>query len=495
MMAAHSLRRDLRAAAALGVAMGLMAGCAPSGVDGAAPRPPSAPAGPAAAAGATAPAGAMAPGDISVDPGRPGQTMTGLGVNANVHSWKNGQLKPAIERYAALGPLTWRVIIEKADWEPAQVGDPNTIDAAYDRRIYESPKMQDLWDTIAYIESFPGQTVSLSVMGGVPDWMGGTSIPASKEAYWVRMIASLLDYGRTEKHLTLNLISPLNESDWNGIEGPKADPQQLTRLLDSLGHRLDALGMGDVRFVVPDTSSPDEARTAYLPAILSDSFVVDKTARIGIHSYDGSAGSVPDFVAQGRAAAKGVWATEFNAPCSGCDTGTQPSDTWDHAQSMASDLLALIGQGVTGAQLYDAWDGYYEHHGSMGYWGALKYDAARGTYVPRRTFDVLSLLLTAIPPGSVHIASTQAETGGEAMDVQAFASADGRMTVVGVNHGGTAAHVRVLVSGAAGLSAPTLTVASPDSGGVVQAVPPQIDGNALALTVPAGAVFAATAAF
>ncbi|WP_344299633.1 glycoside hydrolase family 30 beta sandwich domain-containing protein [Sinomonas flava] len=354
--------------------------------------------------------------------------------------------------------------------------------------------MQDLWDTVSYIESFPGQTVSLSVMGGVPDWMGGTSIQSSKEAYWVRMIASLLMYGRTERHLTLNLISPVNESDWNGTEGPKSDPQQLTRLLDSLGHRLDSLGMGDVRFVVPDTSSPEEARTRYLPAVLANPFVLDKTARIGIHSYDGSAGSVPDLVAQGSAASKGVWATEFNARCDGCDTGTQPSATWDHAQSMARVLLSLISQGVTGAQLYDGWDGYYEHHRSLGYWGALKYDAATGTYAPRRTFDVFSLFLTAVPPGSVHIASAASSSGGEAgVDVQAFLSADGRVTVVGINHSGTAAHLRV-TSSAAQLSAPTLTVASPDADGVGKAATPQIDGNALLLTIPEGAVFVAAAA-
>lgn len=432
--------------------------------------------------------------DVFVDPGRTEQTMTGLGINANVHSWNNGQLKPAIQRYAVLGPLTWRVIIEKADWETEQVGDPNIIDAAYYRRLFETPKMQDLWDTVSYIESFPGQTVSLSVMGGVPDWMGGTSIQSSKEAYWVRMIASLLMYGRTERHLTLNLISPVNESDWNGTEGPKSDPQQLTRLLDSLGHRLDSLGMGDVRFVVPDTSSPEEARTRYLPAVLANPFVLDKTARIGIHSYDGSAGSVPDLVAQGSAASKGVWATEFNARCDGCDTGTQPSATWDHAQSMARVLLSLISQGVTGAQLYDGWDGYYEHHRSLGYWGALKYDAATGTYAPRRTFDVFSLFLTAVPPGSVHIASAASSSGGEAgVDVQAFLSADGRVTVVGINHSGTAAHLRV-TSSAAQLSAPTLTVASPDADGVGKAATPQIDGNALLLTIPEGAVFVAAAA-
>lgn len=162
---------------------------------------------------------------------------------------------------------------------------------------------------------------------------------------------------------------------------------------------------------------------------------------------------------------------------------------------MASDLLSLIGQGVTGAQLYDAWDGYYEHHGSMGYWGALKYDAGLGTYTPRRTFDVLELVLAAVPPGSVHVALAQPRSEGRPpVEAEAFVTLDGRVTVVGVNHGGDQAHFRVVVSGAAVLSAPTLAFASPDTDGVSSGAAPRVDGNAIAITVPPNAVFAATAA-
>jgi hypothetical protein len=46
----------------------------------------------------------------------PQQIVSGLGVYANVHSWNNGQLRPAVDKIADLGDVTWRVIIEKADW-------------------------------------------------------------------------------------------------------------------------------------------------------------------------------------------------------------------------------------------------------------------------------------------------------------------------------------------------------------------------------------------
>lgn len=425
---------------------------------------------------------------MTVDPSAVQQTMTGLGVDANVHSWKGGQLKPAIDRYTALGPVTWRVIIEKADWEPTQVGQADVLDPAYERSIYETPKMQDLWNTIAYIESSPNETVSLSVMGGVSDWMGGTQILPAKEDYWVRMIASLLDYGRNQKHLRLNLISPINEGDYNGIEGPKVSPDQMTRLLEELSQRLDALGMHDVRFVVPDTSSQSAAHDQYVPALLSNPVVAGKIAHIGIHSYDGGTGSVPQLVAGTSLASGGVWATEFNAPCNGCDTGTEPADTWDHALSMARDLLSLIDQGVNGAQLYDAWDGYYEHHGAMGYWGALKYSPNDGTYSPRRSFDVIALFLRSIPPGTAHVASS----GAPAVDSEAFALPGNVVRIVGANPTGSTQQFRIQVSGGANLSHPSLSIVSSASG--TSAGPaPTVQGDSLIIAVPAGAVFAVTA--
>ncbi|NUP75435.1 MAG: hypothetical protein HOQ07_12420 [Sinomonas sp.] len=436
--------------------------------------------------GAPDDAGVITTDQLVVDPSVRLQAMTGLGVNANVHSWKGGQLKSAIDQYTALGAVTWRVIIEKADWEPAQVGQANAIDDAYDRRIYETPKMQDLWNTISYIESSPHQTVSLSIMGGVPDWMGGTGILADKEDYWVRMIASLLDYGRRKKGLELTLLSPLNEPDLNGIEGPKVDPAQMTELLDKLARRLDAMGMSDVRFVVPDTSSAQGARDQYLPALLANPTVAARIARVGIHSYSGDAASVPPAVAQGPAAGAGVWVTEFNTACDACDQGVEPSDTWDRSFGMGRDLLGLIGQGANGAQLYDAWDGYYEHHGAFGYWGALRYDSATGRYTPRQAFSILALFLGAVPPMSLHVGST----GGQAVQSQAFLSPDSkRITVLGTNSTSSVQRFRILVAGASALTRAELRTVTA-RGGLSLGKSPSAQGNSLIVTVPAQTVFA-----
>lgn len=374
--------------------------------------------------------GPLTTDQLTVNVGTKEQAMVGLGVDANVHSWKNGQLKPAIDRYTVLGPVTWRVIIEKADWEPTQVGPPDVIDEAYYRGIYENPKMQDLWNTIAYIEASPNQTVSLSVMGGVAAWMGGNQILPDKEDYWVRMIASLLDYGRNKKGLRLNLVSPLNEPDWDGIEGPKVDAGQMTELLGKLSRKLDSMGMGDVRFVVPDDASVQNAHASYLPALLGDPGLVGKIARVGIHTYSGDAGSVPDDVAKSPRAGTPVWATEFGAQCDSCDTDPHAADAWDQAFVIAKDLLDLIDQGVSGGQLWDGWDGYYEHHGAVDYSGALRYDSKSGSYAPRLSFRVLALFLQSLPPGTVHVDSD----GAQAIQCETFLDpATGKVTILGIN--------------------------------------------------------------
>jgi hypothetical protein len=130
---------------------------------------------------------------LTVDVTRPQQVIDGFGVNANVHSWHGGEMRPAIDAIVAMGATTWRVIIDRADWEATNDdADPFSFNWNYYRGIYEQGKMADLWNTIAAIESKPGQLVMIDAMGGVPDWIGGSRIDADQEDEWVEMIASLV---------------------------------------------------------------------------------------------------------------------------------------------------------------------------------------------------------------------------------------------------------------------------------------------------------------
>ncbi|MDP9883351.1 hypothetical protein J2W21_000841 [Sinomonas atrocyanea] len=140
--------------------------------------------GPAAAPG-TSKEGSEIIGSVTPGSGiKSTNEVVGLDVNANVHSWNGGQLKPAIDRYTALGPLLWRVIIDRGDWESTQLpGTADTVDWNAYSTIYSTGKMSDLWSTVRYIEASPGQKVMINVMGGVPGWMGGSKIRDDKEDY------------------------------------------------------------------------------------------------------------------------------------------------------------------------------------------------------------------------------------------------------------------------------------------------------------------------
>ena len=353
---------------------------------------------------AAAPANAET--DATVDLTQPRQVVDALGVNANVHSWEGGELRPAIDEIGAMGATTWRVIIDRADWETTNDNaDPASFDWDYYRQIYERGKMADLWNTIAAIEARPGQRVMISAMGGVPRWMGGSRIDTGEEDEWVEMIASLVYYGVRTKGLSIDLLSPMNEPDWDGNEGPQVGAEQYVRLLHKLATRLDALGLESVKFVGPDTAQASAAAAYYYPAMARDALVMARTEAIGIHNYSGTVGGIGGVIANSAFSSTPFWLTEFSTWCGGCDSGAPNPGDWAFARGNVEQLLAYLDAGAAGAQVYDAWDGFYEHHNAVGYWGLLAYDEADGTYSPRKSYHALRQVYASVPPGARLVAS------------------------------------------------------------------------------------------
>lgn len=417
------------------------------------------------------------------------QTVNGLGVNANVHSWKNGELKPAIDMIADLGQVTWRVIIDRADWEPTRHGDPLVYDWTYYAGIYDHGKMADLWNTVAYINSKTGQQVMINVMGGVPGWMGGTRITPELEDYWVRMISSMVYYGKVVKKLDFSLLGPMNEQDWNGIEGPQVDDEQYVRLLHKLANRLDSLGLSDVRFVGPDTAGAANARNGYLPKLEADPTVMAKLTHVGIHSYDGDTAGIAPQLSAAAKPGPDLWVTEFSSWCTGCDEGAPSPGNWDYALGTAGYAISLLRDGASGLQFYDAWDGYYEHHQSMGYWGALAYDSAQRTYSPRKSYFVLKQLISYFPRGSTVLPSTADNPSVEV--VAAMDPITGRLVVFGRN---TSSDNVSTVIGIAGVNASTKleTFRTDDEENMVKEPDQMLSQGKIALTIAARSVFTLT---
>ena len=86
--------------------------------------------------------------------------------------------------------------------------------------------------------------------------MGGPRITntAAMEDEFVETVATLLYYARNTEHVQFDLLDPINEPDWDGFEGPQVDQWQYPRLLQKLSVKLDAMGLGDLRFVGPNTA-------------------------------------------------------------------------------------------------------------------------------------------------------------------------------------------------------------------------------------------------
>lgn len=374
---------------------------------------------------------------LFIDGAQQFQTLDGFGVNANGASWDNGNLAPALDLLAdTMQVKVWRVILEKADWEVTNDNaDPNTFNWDYYSSIYESPKFQSLWSIIAYLNGKGPNQVMLNVMGTVPAWMGDGVINQEAEDEWVELIASAVYYGRMVKGLDFRLLSPTNEIDIGPPEGPRIDPTQYARLLNKLALRLQAVGLADMSLIPPDIAIVQQA-SAYLAPLFADATIMARVNHFSFHDYGGNSGDADSLIKASAYPDRNFWMTEFSAGCGGCDSGSQHPDQWWFGLSTVDLLLRHLDQGAASAFVYEAYDSYYEHHGSFSHWGMLAYDQTTHTYTPTTRFYAIAQVFRFTQPGMVRIG---AATSHSDLQVAAFKDpATGAVTIVGRNPTGNA---------------------------------------------------------
>lgn len=376
-----------------------------------------------------APAGAASsPGGVSltIDGARTFQTIDGFGVNVNSHSWNGGELKPALDRFTdEMGATLYRVVYDMEDWESTNDNaDPNTPDWVYYDALYSNASFQELWGTLHYLnQKGISDGITLSLMGRVPDWMGGSAIDTAFEDEWVETVATLVSYARNTEHVQFALLDPLNEPDWDGIEGPRADQWQYTTLLHKLSARLDAMGLADVHFVGPSTASVDAGVNDYMPEMMNDPVVMAKVDHFGFHNYAGYTANADAVIQASAYAAKNFWITETTNP---------------------SDIMTHIGGNASAVMVWEGFDSAYIHptlHGAdmvppndAGNGSApLAYDPATGVYTPRKSFYDDMQIFKFVPPGSVRISAAQSD--GDLTIYAFYDPASGRVTIVGENRG------------------------------------------------------------
>ncbi len=381
---------------------------------------------------------------LTIDGNQRFQTIDGFGVNANSASWNNGELRPAIDRLIDEGGSTiWRVIIDMADWE-AQNDDanPGNFNWTYYNTIYSSPKFEELWATMAYLnQKGVTSTLMLNFMGIGPTWMGGPNLPTAMEDEWVETVASVAYYARNNRNIQFGLFAPNNESDWDGIEGIRMDRWQHARVMRKLAQRLDAIGLGDLRLVGPDTAAVASGVNDYLPSLMAEPAVMAKLDHFALHNYAGDSGGAANAIRNSAYPNKNFWITEV---------------------SNFSDALTHMSQGPSAILVWDAYDSVY-NHAILGGRGSnppndagngpalLSYSTSTRTYSARKPFYEFAQLFRFVPAGSVRVAAVESSSS---VTIYAFHHpVTGRVTLVGrnasvsnVTFSGTLANLPVVTS-------------------------------------------------
>jgi Concanavalin A-like lectin/glucanases superfamily/Bacterial Ig domain len=365
---------------------------------------------------------------LTIDGNRRFQTIDGFGVSANSGSWNNGELKPALDKLADEGGSTiWRVVIEMADWEATNDdANPANFNWTYYNTIYSSPRFEELWATLAYLNQ-KGITsnLMLNFMGRGPTWLGGADLPSAMEDEWVETVVSVAYYARNNRHIQFGMFAPNNESDWDGIEGIRMSSAQNTRVMHKLAVRLDALGLGDIRLVGPDTADIFKGVGDYMPSLMGDSTVMAKMDHFSFHDYAGNSGGADSAIKNSAYPGRNFWITEV-------------SNVWD--------ALSHMSQGPAAILVWDGYDSVYNHAILAGRGSSppndvgngpalLAYSTSTHLYTARTAFYEFAQLFRFVPAGSVRIAAD--ESNGNVTLFAFLHPVTGRVTIVGRNSSGS----------------------------------------------------------
>ncbi len=420
---------------------------------------------------------------VAIDGTRKFQVLDGVGVNINSLSWRGGESRAAIDRLADdMGVTLWRVVFDMEDWEATNDNDdPMMADQTYYTALYSNAKFQNLWGTLHYLNQ-RGVTsgISISFMGRVPPWMGASVITPANEDEWVEMMATFVAYARGVEHVQFEMLDPLNEPDWDGLEGPKVGAAQYTRLLHRLATRLDAAGHRDVRLLGPNTADLNAGVSDYIPSLMSDPVVMARMDHLGLHSYAASTGGADAMIKSSPYPGRNFWMTEFSLP---------------------ADVPSLLAGNASALIMWDGYDSVYNHailggHGEQPPNDAgngpapLSYDGRTGTYAARPEFYQFAALFKHVTPGSQRIQSISANTD---LSITAFVHpAHGRLTLVGRN--GSASPIAIVASLEAVRAPAVMQLYTSSATELARQDDVAVREGRLEFTVPGGSYYAVTGA-
>jgi O-glycosyl hydrolase len=399
--------------------------------------------------------------NLTIDGAVTYQTMNGVGSNVNSWSWKNGELRITLDALVnILGHNIFRVIHDRMVWAGNGSTRPATLlsnlqklDPATLVSVYEVPDMQDLWNTIGYLNN-KGATsnqIMVNFMGWTAPWMGGSGtygVPSSitnntqTNQDIATMIASLVYYGHHRRDLTganqnlsFTYIAPFNESDLNGLEGPLISPSQMNTIYGNIITTLNAMGDTTTRIMGPDTASnPDSYTGAFSAAVRA------RMTHFSWHDYGGN----PVNPAASRNGINADWMTETSKWCDGCDNNQPPNESeWSFGSDTADILLGDIANGFSAVLTWEGFDTFYYHHNSYSAWGHVGCTQNGSTCTTSDTYPrVYSIrgrawpeatIAKAISPGMARIGLSTNIPNLTALSF--YNPSTGRISIVGHNTG------------------------------------------------------------
>ncbi len=377
------------------------------------------------------------------------QTIHGLGVNVNPQSWNvnpESVKKVLDDLIAGVGCTSFRLMFDDCDWEQVNDNsDPNSYNWTYYDSVYSAPRFTCVWNTIRYLNSKGITDITLSPDGASPSWMGGTTLSLGKEEEYAEMMASMVYYGRKRLNppVQFSMLSPVNETTCGGGEGAVMTPNQFGIMFSAIATHLINDGISDVTLVGPDDC---DGWAPNLQAMLANSNTMSKVRHFGQHEYGNSYRKSREMVEAVKNSSypdREVLMTEANAVCKDCDEGKYNSDYGfnNYAGPAYKYILQHLNVGVTGVQVWEAYDSQYHHpHRSLTWsmWGVFGVNDINhpDVYTKRTHYYVLKQLFNFVKPGFKRIDISTSLTN---LTLSAFYDeASGLIVITGMNESSNA---------------------------------------------------------
>lgn len=390
-----------------------------------------------------------APLRVTVDLSKRYQTIDGFGVNFNATYFRHSQKAMIDMLLDDLGATIFRLDpYGLTNWEAKNDdNDPKHMNWEYYNDRYSIPTFEASWRAARYLNS-RGIQPFLALSGIAPEWMLDskplTAEPQGRKRdlsrpyhlkpamydEFAEEVVSLAMYARTRAHIDFKYFGPINETDCYPEEGPRVDPAEAPRLLNTISHRLREEGLGDVRLVVAEQCN---LGNNYVGPILESDDLMSQVGAFGFHSY-GAESLTPHIQklnATRYANSVRVWLTEYG-DLNDLDRGA--TNEWDNFSVAAMRrALRAINEGASAALYWDAYDNYHEHYPRLTFYGLVQNSDHR--YTPKKRYYAAKQLYHFVRPGArrVQVNSSDPQT----LLVSAFYDGERNESVlVGVKHGG-----------------------------------------------------------